>query len=73
MLARSGYDRMLGYVDSDNIAARWLYETAGHRALATVHATYLLSLVGLSQGRMVVRTNQLRRPATFPYRPLRLG
>ena len=70
LLAKEGYRRMLGYVDIDNVAARWLYETNGHRRIRTVTARYFVSLFGFSQGRLVVRSNQRRQPATHPYRPL---
>lgn len=71
MLSLRGYRRMIGYVEADNIPARWLYELRQLQPIKRVRARYLISLIGLANGRVFVRVNErLRGPATFPYRPL---
>lgn len=72
MLAARGCRRMMGYVEPTNIAALWLYKIRGFRPIATVNARYFFSLVGISSGRLVLRVNERRRPATFPFRPVRV-
>jgi ribosomal protein S18 acetylase RimI-like enzyme len=72
MLALYGYRKMMGCVEATNIAALWLYKLRGFRTLTTVKATYLFSLIGISRGRLVVRVNEGRGPATFPFRPIRV-
>ena len=71
MLALNGYQRIMGYVEQTNIPALWLYKLRGFRTIRRVTATYLLSLVGLSRGRVVLRVNEEHPPPTFPFRPMR--
>jgi GNAT superfamily N-acetyltransferase len=72
MLYLKGYRRMFGYVEADNIPARWLYELRQLQPIKRVSARYVISLIGFSNGRVFVRVNErLSGPATFPYRPLR--
>jgi GNAT superfamily N-acetyltransferase len=70
MLARRGYRRLVGYVHADNIPARWIYEIRGFRPVRSVRSKYLLSLIGISNGRLVIKVNERRRFETFPYRPV---
>jgi GNAT superfamily N-acetyltransferase len=74
LLRSRGYTRMMGYIDVDNLPARWLYDMCGLRPTRTFCARYFLRSVGLTNGHVVVRVSERRRgPATFPYRRLRLG
>jgi len=70
-LARAGYRRLYGYVDSWNIPARWLYEIRGWKPVRTVVMRSFLSVIAVSGGDVFVRTSQRRSPTTFPYRRLR--
>jgi len=71
MLTLDGYQRMMGYVEQTNIPALWMYKLREFRTIRTVEATYLLSLVGISRGRLVLRVNEGHGPPTFPFRPVR--
>ncbi|HEX5467810.1 MAG TPA: hypothetical protein VFW80_02040 [Gaiellaceae bacterium] len=70
MLLQSGRRRLLGYVDTDNLPARWVYGISGWKPVRLLGARYLLSSLGVSNGRLLVRVPD-RRSETFPYRPLR--
>jgi hypothetical protein len=75
MLAFKGYKRMMGYVEPTNIAAAWMWKLRGFRTIRRVTATYLLSVVGISRGRLLVRVNEGRGRgrATFPFRLVRVS
>lgn len=70
MLFRSGRRRLLGYVDTDNLPARWVYGISGWKQVRRLGARYLLSTVGVSNGRLLIRVPD-RRAESFPYRPAR--
>jgi GNAT superfamily N-acetyltransferase len=70
LLSLCGLRRSLGYVDADNLPARWMYATCGWHPIRTVEARYVLALVGVSGGRLVVRNRAPRTTVTFSYRPI---
>jgi hypothetical protein len=69
MLFRSGRRRLLGYVDAGNLPARWVYGIRGWKPVRRLGARYVLSTVGVSNGRLLIRVAD-RRAESFPYRPL---
>jgi GNAT superfamily N-acetyltransferase len=70
LLVGMGYRRLLGYVDAADVPARWMYVIRDYRPIRTVTATLLFSRIGLSNGRLIVRTNEKKRLSTFPCRPV---
>ena len=50
-LARLGYRRMFGFVDSDNRPARWLYTTAGHEDVLRCRTRTILGRLMFVDGR----------------------
>jgi GNAT superfamily N-acetyltransferase len=68
LLAGMGYRRLLGYVAADDLPARWMYVIRQYRPIRTVTATLLFSRIGLSNGRLIVKSNEKKRLSTFPYR-----
>jgi GNAT superfamily N-acetyltransferase len=70
MLYHRGYQRMLGYVDADNLPARWIWEISGFRPVRSVTSRYWFSRIGISHGRLLLKVRERRRFVTFPYRPV---
>jgi GNAT superfamily N-acetyltransferase len=63
-LGNRGYKRLLGYVDADNIGARWLYERRGHRLVGALTVRTLLGgAVAVSTGRLFVKGRRWPGPA----------
>jgi RimJ/RimL family protein N-acetyltransferase len=55
MLRDLGYQRIWGYVDADNVPARWLYSLVGFEATRRVRLRILFGLLTLSERRILVK------------------
>lgn len=67
-LRSRGFERVWGFVASDNKPARWLYSLCGWRPQKVIDSVEIARLLLFSQGGIFVRNSQRRRIPSHDYR-----